>query len=463
MLLAAPIVANAQPFAYVLGRAFTFPAPPTDTGGVQTLIVINTATNAKVAEISLDVGCCSQDNIVVSSNASRVYVANQVAGTISVVDASTNAVISTISVGSVPTNARMNLALSPDGARLYVLRAASLLVIGLKTLDTVATIPLGSSPNTSGIALNPDGSRLYVSDFGFSRLTVVDTVANRALATIPLADRPHGLDVTPDGGLVYVASGSANAVFVVSTATNAVVATIGISSPRSPYPNSARSAPDGRRVYAANLLNDTISVIDRQTNTVVSTIAGVLNPRMIDFSADGARAFVTGSFAVWIINTTNHTVSGTIRLTSPDFQPGAIAIATRHPCITDARRIVDELYRRMLERPSDFGSSALAERLTTGAATVRDLVREIAKSPEHTQRFFNPLENDAYLRAVETLYRHVLGRQPDAGGARGLAELARLSGFDAVVDELVGSAEYQQQFGDWGVAGSGGVQYCGAA
>jgi hypothetical protein len=34
-------------------------------------------------------------------------------------------------------------------------------------------------------------------------------------------------------------------------------------------------------------------------------------------------------------------------------------------------------------------------------------------------------------------------------------ELARL------VDRIVDSNEYNQQFGDWGVPGSGGLRYCG--
>jgi Ca2+-binding EF-hand superfamily protein len=34
--------------------------------------------------------------------------------------------------------------------------------------------------------------------------------------------------------------------------------------------------------------------------------------------------------------------------------------------------------------------------------------------------------------------------------------------MDPVVDQIVGSADYTQRFGDWGVPGSGGLQYCGA-
>jgi Ca2+-binding EF-hand superfamily protein len=138
----------------------------------------------------------------------------------------------------------------------------------------------------------------------------------------------------------------------------------------------------------------------------------------------------------------------------------AVAMA-QQPCTTDARHVVNELYRHILERSADAGSNGWVDRLQSGS-TVRDIVRQIAASPEHQQRFYNANEGaQANLRAVETLYRHLLGRQPDAAGARGWADLAASRGLPAVVDAIIGSPEYNRTFGDWGVPGSGGLAYCG--
>jgi hypothetical protein len=116
----------------------------------------------------------------------------------------------------------------------------------------------------------------------------------------------------------------------------------------------------------------------------------------------------------------------------------------------------------MLELAADHSSASFVQRLESGSATVRDIVRDIAKSSEHTQRFFNAQEgSEAYNRAVGTLYRHVLGRQPDEAGARAWADVAARKGLGPVVDDLVASPEYRQSFGDWGVPGSGGLRYCG--
>src|SRR5258706_13626931 len=95
----------------------------------------------------------------------------------------------------------------------------------------------------------------------------------------------------------------------------------------------------------------------------------------------------------------------------------AVAFA-QQPCTTDARHVVDELYRAMLERSADPGSAGWVDKLQSGA-TVRDVVHAIVDSPEHMQRFYNPNEGAvANERAVANLYRHMLGRQPDAAGLR---------------------------------------------
>jgi len=142
------------------------------------------------------------------------------------------------------------------------------------------------------------------------------------------------------------------------------------------------------------------------------------------------------------------------------FSP-ALAMA-QQPCTNDARQVVNELYRHMLERQADAGSAQWASELESGRQTVRDIVRSIANSPEHMQRFGQAEagEGTTYERSVARLYRHILGRQPDAAGQRAHAELMQRSGPDAVIDRIINSNEYDQQFGDWGVPGSGGIRFC---
>ena len=129
--------------------------------------------------------------------------------------------------------------------------------------------------------------------------------------------------------------------------------------------------------------------------------------------------------------------------------------AAQQPCTTDARQVVNELYRHMLERTADAGSQGWVDRLNSGT-TVREIVRQIAHSPEHMQRFSTSDHRDA----VGTMYRHILGRQPDSGGWNAMTNLANQSGMTAVVDQIINSNEYTRTFGDWGVPGSGGMALC---
>jgi hypothetical protein len=136
--------------------------------------------------------------------------------------------------------------------------------------------------------------------------------------------------------------------------------------------------------------------------------------------------------------------------------------AAQQPCTTDANRVVSEVYRHTLERGADPGAQTWVRQLANGQLNVKEVVRRVAKSQEYMQRFGQTEagEGQPYERAVARLYRHVLGRQPDASGQQYWARIAQQRGFAAVVDGFVDSSEYNSNFGDWGVPGSGGLRFC---
>ena len=108
--------------------------------------------------------------------------------------------------------------------------------------------------------------------------------------------------------------------------------------------------------------------------------------------------------------------------------------AAQSPCTTDAARVVSEVYRHTLERNPDRGAQTWVRQLDRGQLSVKELVRSVAKSPEHMQRFgqAEPGEGQPYQRAVATLYRHVLGRQPDSNGLRNWTRIAQRRGLEPV-------------------------------
>ena len=58
------------------------------------------------------------------------------------------------------------------------------------------------------------------------------------------------------------------------------------------------------------------------------------------------------------------------------FSPAVVA--AQQPCTTDARQVVDQLYRHMFERQADAGSATWVQKLERGQSDVRGVVLAIA-------------------------------------------------------------------------------------
>jgi phycobilisome core-membrane linker protein len=89
----------------------------------------------------------------------------------------------------------------------------------------------------------------------------------------------------------------------------------------------------------------------------------------------------------------------------------------------------------------------LAEiKLENGDISVREFIRMLAKSELYRKLYWTPLY---VMKAVEYLHRRLLGR-PTYGRqeTNKYYDISAKKGFFAIVDELIGSAEYDQSFGE---------------
>src|SRR5256885_17248687 len=78
-----------------------------------------------------------------------------------------------------------------------------------------------------------------------------------------------------------------------------------------------------------------------------------------------------------------------------------MAMAQQACNTSDSRKVVDELYRHMLERSAGSASQGWVDQLNSGRTTVRDVVRQVAQSPESMHRFYNASEGArAYENAI---------------------------------------------------------------
>ena len=127
-------------------------------------------------------------------------------------------------------------------------------------------------------------------------------------------------------------------------------------------------------------------------------------------------------------------------------------------CTPDTRRVVDAIYRQVLERPANAEGGPWVTQLSDGQTTVREVVKSVAKSQEHNRRF----TSGARSADVTNLYRHLLGREPDPAGLEGYVRALETQSPAALVDDIMSSAEYQQAYGDDVVPGVR-LRYCGPA
>ncbi len=177
----------------------------------------------------------------------KLYVSEWNGGGVSVIDTAAGAVAKRIPTGGHASG----LALSPDGARLFVANALSDTVSVIETSsDTVAVTvdvspypraPMGSLPNA--VALAPDGKTLYVANGGNNDVAVVDTATHALRGLIPTAWFPSALMLSRDGRFLYVANMKG-----LGAGPN----------PRGPNPEATTPSPQ----YIGSMARGTLSVID---------------------------------------------------------------------------------------------------------------------------------------------------------------------------------------------------------
>lgn len=299
--------AFAQPYAYVLGQRDD-PAP--GNSGVQTIVVIDTATSTRVATIDAGVGCqcIAPHAITASRDGSEVYAANEIGNSVTVLDTATRSVVATLPF-SVVGNAPVGVVVSPDNQRLYVLSGSgttAVFVIDRASRTRIGEVLLEVAQARS-MAISPDGTRLYVGTYGSHSVKVIDTATLTVTATILTPQLPIGMAMRPDGQRLYVSGFLGNAVGSIDTATNAMTPINGFL-----QPSAVAVSPDGARGYTAD--NGQIGVFNPVNDTLTGAVSNAFAVRDIAFTPDGTRAFAAASTEVYIVDVATQMVIGSIPL-----------------------------------------------------------------------------------------------------------------------------------------------------
>jgi DNA-binding beta-propeller fold protein YncE len=126
------------------------------------------------------------DYLKVDAAAHRLYVSH--ATKVEVIDLESGAV-----VGAIPDTPGLHgIALAPELGRGFVSagRANSVTVFDLKTLATLATIPV-TGENPDAIAFEPVSRRVFTFNGRTANATAIDATTNQVVGTVPLGGKPE--------------------------------------------------------------------------------------------------------------------------------------------------------------------------------------------------------------------------------------------------------------------------------
>jgi len=136
------------------------------------------------------------------------------------------------------------VAVHPDDRHVYVSDAVADVVSVVDILTgSVTTIPVS---NPTRLAVTPDGATLYVVNGPDNTVTAIATATNVPFATIPVGVGPTGIAVAATGGYVYVANRDSDSISVIITATNTVIATIAVGDMPVPVVDVVRRGPGSK-------------------------------------------------------------------------------------------------------------------------------------------------------------------------------------------------------------------------
>jgi YVTN family beta-propeller protein len=172
------------------------------------------------------------------------------------------------------------IGISPDGKTLYVAEnlADSLAVVDVATRQVKRRF--ATEPYPYGVVVAPDGT-VYVSAWGGSTVSVFTPSGNGITdaGRIPVGRHPSALLLNRDGSRLFAASGTTDRIAAVDTRTRRVIVQLLGAPPAGPSegstPNALALSPDGRRLFVAEADNNAVGVFDLSAQTSgVSTATG---------------------------------------------------------------------------------------------------------------------------------------------------------------------------------------------
>ena len=163
------------------------------------------------------------------------------------------------------------------------------LIAGLGLLLSGQSVPDSARPYASPVdlAVSPDGKRLYVVCEGAGELAAVDPVARCVTGRVRVGRVPRGVALNREGTRIYVTNSWSDTVSEIDAGSLAPLRTF----PAGFEPNGVVRA--GGFLYVANRIGNDVSIIDLETGKEVKRLLAGRGASYLAVSPDEARVYVT--------------------------------------------------------------------------------------------------------------------------------------------------------------------------
>lgn len=297
-----------------------------DEGG-DSLTVLDAATNTVTTTLT---GLPGPHNVQVGGDGATVY-ASSSSDTVVAIDAATYRVTASAATGPEPAH----VIEAPNG-KIYVANSGdgTVSVYQTPTLQPVGRIDVGGMPH--GLRAAADGSVIVVANHMAGAVDLIDPRTDRMLGAVPVGEGPAQVAVTADGRYAYTGTTQPPAVVKVDLNARKVVGIVAVSA----SPVQLYLTPDGATVVSADqgtreAPGHAASLIDTATMTVRAAVRTGAGPHGVVIDRAGMRAWVTDSYdnAVSVIDLASQTVAATVAVGD---EPNGISYSTRPPAASAA-------------------------------------------------------------------------------------------------------------------------------
>jgi len=162
-------------------------------------------------------------------------------------------------------------------------------IAGLALLSLGANPAAPRYPSPIEVLVSPDGARLYVLCEGTDEVAVYDTHTQTELHRIPVGHVPKGFALSPDAKRLYVANSWSDTISEIDTASFVVLRSL----PAGFEPNAVLPDKAGRFLYVANRIGDNISILDLTTGVESQRLLAGRGASYLALSPDGSSVYAT--------------------------------------------------------------------------------------------------------------------------------------------------------------------------